>query len=585
MKPPQCPPGPLAVVGLVAAVASAGCTVRGWDPDLAGQDVRLTILHTSDIHSRLIPYAYTPNFTEQEQLGLDPDRGPFGGIARIAHIVGRERARAQRVLHLDSGDCFQGAPIFNVFGGEAEVRAMSELGVDAAVVGNHEFDRGAANLADQLDRWLGYRALAANYRFDSDEFPWNTTLDSLVDEVAIFDLDGLTVGVIGMANLSSISSIGEGDNSLDVEAQGDLDTTEAWGAALEPLVDLTVVVSHLGLENDEEIARRSRYVDLIIGGHLHVAIDPPKVIESEAIPGKRIVVCHSGAFAKYVGRLDLVIRDGEVLTHDYTLFPVDSTVPEDPDMLDLIRPYEVEMARVIELDRVIGVVGDLDGDGQVQGTDEEEFELDRFAPSGGDSPLGNLIAHAIQTRNLVETDFAVTNSLGIRTNIQAGDVTLEELFNVLPFDNAITTLFLSGEEVQELFDYVTERSASRGCNTQAQIAGARFVMNCESGLAEQVTVGGTWQPCQSDGDCDLPTERCSAGACGVPVFPGYEYELATNDYIAYGGSGFDVLERNTTKVDTGISLRDAVIDYIEAHPRLPADAPAAESDGRITPVY
>ncbi len=571
-----------------AATLLAGllaCTVEGWDPDITGQDVRLTLLHTSDIHSRLLPYDYAPNFTEEEQLGLDAQWSPFGGIARVAYLLKRERERASRVLHLDSGDCFQGAPIFNEFSGEAEMRALTELGLDAAVVGNHEFDRGAQNYADQLDQWAGFPVLAANYRFDSDEFPWNTTLDGLVDEVAIFNLDGLRIGIIGMGNLSSISSIGEGDNSLDVEAQGDLETTEQWGAVLDPQVDITIVLSHLGLENDEEIARKSKYVDLVLGGHLHVAINPPKVIDSEAIPGKKVVVCHSGAFAKYVGRLDLVVRDGQILSHDYQLFPIDSRVPDDADTLDLIKPYEIELNRRLDLDRVLATVGDFNEDGVIDGTEEEEYELDRFSPSGGDSPLGNLIANAMQTRNLVETDFAVTNSLGIRTNIQAGSVTLEEMYNVLPFDNTITTLFLSGEEVQELFDYVTSRSAGRGCNTQAQIAGSRFIMNCATEKAEQVTVGGSWEDCDSDSDCSSSSEICSAGACGIPVSPGYEYELATTDYLANGGSGFDVLERNTTKTDTGISMRDVVVDYMEDHPNLPGDAPEATSDGRITPLY
>ena len=115
--------------------------VDGGAPDLTGQDVRVTFLHTSDIHSRLLPYRFDPSFTDNA-LGLADGATNYGGIARMAYVLKRERANAGRVLHLDSGDCFQGAIIFNEFMGEAEVATLSEAGLDAAVIGNHEFDNG-----------------------------------------------------------------------------------------------------------------------------------------------------------------------------------------------------------------------------------------------------------------------------------------------------------------------------------------------------------------------------------------------------------------------------------------------------------
>src|SRR5438034_1238379 len=92
-------------------------------------------------------------------------RGSKRGRVRVA--THGSLCCAGRVIHLDSGDCFQGAPIFNFFYGEPEVRAMSALGVDAAVVGNHEFDRGAQNVATQMQRWSNFALLAANYKFEN----------------------------------------------------------------------------------------------------------------------------------------------------------------------------------------------------------------------------------------------------------------------------------------------------------------------------------------------------------------------------------------------------------------------------------
>ncbi len=585
--------GPAISWTLCAAAVSAlavgtSCLHDFETPDLEGADVRLTILHTADIHSRILPYPMVPQFTDRE-LGLVEENGPFGGAARIATILKEQRARAGRTIHLDSGDYFQGAPIFNLFEGEVEIRMMSEFQVDAVIAGNHEFDAGARNYATQLEKWATFPVLAANYDFASADQPWNSRLDRLIQPVHVMDLDGLTVGIVGMGNLSSITSIHEADNSMDVFARDTMATVSHYTAWLAPQVDVVVVLTHLSLDDDVEIARTDPNVDVVVGGHLHVALDPVKVVHSDVVPGKRVVVCHAGAFSKYVQRLDLVVRDGDVIAHDNTLIPVDANVEEDGDMLDLLEDYQRALEDSVDLDRIVAVTDD---------------RLRRFGTNGGDSPLGNLVAEAMQFRVGIETDFALTNSLGIRSDIQGPadgaavhEITVEELFQVLPFDNTITTMFLSGAEVQALFDYVSARSASRGCNAQAQIASARFVMDCANGVALDPTVGGSWIACQKDdpaapdyeADVCLDNEICSAGACGRPVHPTESYELATNNYIAGGGSGFSVLENNTTQEDSGISMRDAVeffmlnLSQADRGDRVPLNAAYPSSDGRITP--
>src|ERR1700760_826562 len=147
-----------AFFGVAASIATAGCTQDKPQPNLVGQDIRLTIIHTADIHSRLFPYTFVPN-TFDQGYGLLPANAPFGGIARITTLVRRIRKTSNRSLWLDSGDSFQGAPIFNEFKGEAELRALTMAGLDGAVLGNHEFDLGAKNLFDKVDNWAGFPIL------------------------------------------------------------------------------------------------------------------------------------------------------------------------------------------------------------------------------------------------------------------------------------------------------------------------------------------------------------------------------------------------------------------------------------------
>ena len=606
-----------ALVATLALLAwTPGCTWEGPAPEVGdGREVHLTLLHTADWHSRLLPYDMNVGVVDQN-LGLLPGNAPFGGAARMVHLLQRERGRSGRVLHLDSGDVFQGAPIFNFFRGEAEMRALSLSGVDAMVVGNHEFDAGGENFARQIERWASFPVLAANYRFEAldpaiDDLP---RLARLVEPYVVLDAEGLRVGVIGLGNLSSLSSIFQQPNRLGIVPLETVQVTQFYVDFLRPRVDVVVLLTHSGVTADERMIRNTSGIDVVLGGHLHVVLDPPKVVEDcahvdeqgrhyieidngedPAAPPirrycrpRRVVLAHSGAFMKYLGRLDLVLSkdpdvvqpvvpdeaarfpelrytpelDGyEVVSHAYQLFPVDATVPEDPRVAEMLVPYEQQLIRLKDLDLLVGYAPQV---------------VRRFGARNGDSPLGNLIADSMWLRLGVETDFALTNTTGIRTDLTPGPVSVEQLYNVFPFDNSIATMFLSGVEVKEMFDYVARRSAQRGCQSQAQIAGARVVLDCSGSspacggepCAEKIAIGRTETPCERDADCgeglcdarpDLPP---SQWRCLLPLERDASYELATSDYLAGGGSGFRVLERNTTTVKTGLPMREVLSDYL-----------------------
>jgi len=301
-------------------LSQSACTVERDVPNLVGQDIRVTVLHTSDIHSRLFPYRYVPNGPE-ETNGLVPGEGPYGGIARIGSIIKRERARAARSIWLDSGDCFQGAPVFNVYRGEAKFRALSLLGLDAAVIGNHEFDLGANNLYEQYLSWAQFPLLAANYYFEDPREPGKPKLAEAVQPYQLFDLDGVKVAVIGMANISTVTSLAEGGNSLGIRPLDDSESVQKYVRLLRPVADMVVLLSHLGLDEDEGLAPTDVSdmnqslpldgVDLILGGHLHIVLNPPKIAQLDAY-GHPTVLVHSGAFAKFVGRLDMVVKVGTI---------------------------------------------------------------------------------------------------------------------------------------------------------------------------------------------------------------------------------------------------------------------------------
>jgi 5'-nucleotidase / UDP-sugar diphosphatase len=603
-----------ALITVGGALALAACTVHRDPPDLVGQDIRITFIHTSDIHSRLFPYNFVPNRFDQG-YGLLPQNGPFGGVSRMSTIIKRERAKGSRSLWLDSGDCFQGAPVFNLFKGEAEIRALSHMGMDGAVIGNHEFDLGSQNLYEQIANWAEFPLLAANYLWEDPPNPDAPSLRDVVPPFVIYDLDGIKVGVIGMANWSSMTGIFEGGNSLGLRPLDDAQVVEQYVRLLRPAVDLVVLVSHLGLDEDEGLGSHQvddpnerlplEGVDLVLGGHLHIVLNPPKSIPNDE-NGNQTVLVHSGAFAKYVGRLDVVVRVGEdnrdptrrsrITAFSYDNIPVDNTVPPDPEVEELLWPYSVGINTSIDLDGVFAFVN-MPAEGKILRNDR----------GGGDSQLGNLVARSMQVRPGVEAQFAITNSLGIRADFEPGPLTVEQMFNVFPFENSITIIYLSGTEVQETLDFVARKSADRGCRTQAQVAGIWFDMVCAgdcpdgaAACAKNIHLGENCRGGEPDGPID--PNLCP------PLEPQGLYRVAVNDYIARGGSGFDVLERNSSKQDTSISLRDAlthflrsqstcagtVVDFSDPEGRLVnerwgpiacLDQTMEPHDGRIRPIF
>lgn len=623
---------------------------------------RLTLLHTGDIHSRLFPFEQVMNQVDSDLgLGTLGEVANVGGIARVAYVLGRERARAGRALHLDTGDCFQGAPVFNFFAGEPEVRSLTALGLDASVIANHEFDRGLNNLVTQMTRWSNFPLLTANYKYEAQSFdiPNAGRLGTIAKPFAVFNREGLKVAVIGMGNLSSLTSIFDQPNRLGIMPLNTIEVAQFYIDLLRPQVDLIVFLTHLGLDVDQRMVRGTTGIDVVMGGHNHIVINPPQEItdcsadprnpgfvwtldpnleiRSDGTPPRdelhpdpelhpyqfkrtcrprKVIIEHSGAFSKYVGRLDLVLSndpnevspDGnpshyepvngyEVVSSRYTAFPIDASIPPDPIVTQLLEPYRRGLDLVADLDILVGY---------------SPNGARRFAQSGGDSPLGNMVATGMWLRTGIQTDFSLTNSTGIRTDLNPGPITIEQIYNIFPFDNSISKMQLSGNEVQELFDFVARRSAARACTSQAQVAGVRVRLNCASctrpnldnacqkdeecraggqcvggkcvveSCAEEVYIGhiqnadGSRVKCATDIDCKDPITdvvrpgQCErrgdspTGICLSAIKKTNLYELATSNYLAGGGSGYRVLQRNTTQLDTKIQQRDAFVDYLRA---------------------
>ncbi|MFW2136239.1 bifunctional metallophosphatase/5'-nucleotidase [Chryseobacterium sp. TY4] len=256
------------------------------------QDIKLTILHTNDQHSRIEPFdaSYSKN----------PNQG---GFARRASLVQRIRNQENNVLLLDSGDIFQGTPYFNFFGGELEFKLMSMMKYDAATMGNHDFDNGLEGFLKVLPN-AKFPFICSNYNFK------NTILDGKTESYKIFDKKGIKVGIFGVG-VELKGLVGKA-NYQETEYINPIEIAQQYSQFLrnEKKCDLVICLSHLGYDYEKEpermsdliLAKKTSGIDLILGGHTHTFLPEPQVMNNSE--GKKVLVNQVGWAGLLLGRID-----------------------------------------------------------------------------------------------------------------------------------------------------------------------------------------------------------------------------------------------------------------------------------------
>ena len=274
------------------AASTALLSVGGIALSCTEQEVKqITILHTNDVHSHIDPFG--PN---------DGRNANKGGVARRATLIQRLRQENPNTLLLDAGDIFQGTPYFNYYGGELEFKLMSMLDYDAATIGNHDFDNGIDGLYAQLPH-AQFDFISANYNFK------NTIMDGHVAPYKIFIKNGVRIGVFGLG-IELEGLVGK-DMFKETKYLDPIEIAQDMSRILktEEQCDLIICLSHLGYDyenqqkvSDRSLARSTKDIDLIIGGHTHTFLDEPTV-ETNRI-GKSVLINQVGFYGLYVGKVD-----------------------------------------------------------------------------------------------------------------------------------------------------------------------------------------------------------------------------------------------------------------------------------------
>ncbi len=497
---------------------------------------QLVIFHTSDVHGGIESRPAKWHAANPARL--------IGGQAALGALVAAE---TRPKLLLDSGDIFQGTPIGNLTRGEAVVAGMNALGYTAAAVGNHEFDYGEQTLV-ALDDLADFPFLAANIRRkDNGERPTYAQPSLLVE------VGGISVGIVGLATRHTTTSTLPA-NVAHLLFEDEVAAGERAARKLrEQGAELVVALSHCGLApsharkrvdadalkltpldeawgGDLRIARETS-VDLVLGGHLHTGISGTW---RDPVSGKVIVQSFEGLEA--ASRVEVTLgSDGEVTAKS--------------ELIDLWVDEHGEDARVLG---VVTAYAERLGPALARPVATLSEDLRRAPPPPTqtyatlDSPLGNFFADAMW-RSVPDADGAVQNTHGIRADLYAGSVTVRDVYRVMPFDNTVTVVTLSGAQ---LTDWL--RGALAGGQSKLQV----------SNIAATVTF---------DERGAVSSLRIAVG--GAAVEPERQYRIVTNSYLTSGGSGGLV---GLPVLDTARSLRDVL--EAELEDASPVSAPKT---GRI----
>jgi 5'-nucleotidase / UDP-sugar diphosphatase len=486
--------------------------------------VDLKILYVNDFHGFAEPSKATAN---------EP---PLGGIAYLAGAVDRARGKQPSLL-LSAGDMIQGNPWANLFQGKSTIDVMNAMRFDAMVVGNHEFDFGPK----VLKKWMAqarFPVLGANVKGFAALKPY-----------VIKNLPGVRIAIIGVVTPETPVAT-HPRNVTGLTFSTPESAVKKYLPELKCRADIILVLSHCGFQADRELAAKVPGIDVIVGGHSHTKILQPELV------GRTIIV-QAWEHAKGLGVLNLRLKDGKLIGFDGALQEISpATGAPNCQVQDIVASYARQADSLLQ--RAIG---------------ETQVDLDGAHVRTGETNLGDFIADVM--RQAAGAEVALINGGTIRTSIPQGKITVKDIYAVLPFDNYLVGISLTGAQVKAALEHGVARLGEPS-GSFPQVSGLTFTYSRGAPAGDRVrdiTVGGR------------------------PLDPQREYVVATNDYLVAGGDGYTVFGEalksagdytnlggtlTSSKLaynDPGTWLRDLVITAIQARKTI-----APKTDGRSKAV-
>ena len=476
--------------------------------------IKLTIIHTNDIRSHL------------------------DNAARRATVIKeiRDKNDNNNVLLFDAGSIFSGTPYFTLYQGQADLWFMNYLHYDAVCLGNHEFDKGPVVLSNFVNG-ANFPVLCANIDVSKE-----SSLSGKIAPWVIIESGKERYGVLGLTteDTPEISSPGPTVSFEDYLTAAKRAMTDIQTRGITKII----VLSHLGWDNDIELAKKLEGIDIIIGGHSGIIPTPyPATVDAENTP---TLVVQAGENGEFVGCLNVTFDKNGIVSEapDSRLIPINDKITEDPVAAAKLADYKEPINDLMQT--VIGeTTVDLDGNPDHLRSEETN--------------LGDIITDAmLENAARAGATMALWNGGSIRDSIPAGDITLAQVMAVVPFDNKLVVADLTGEQLTNVMENgvsQVEESAGRFL----QVAGLRY----------------TWDPAAVAGS-RIRSIEIKTGDTYLPIDKAATYRVVTNDFVSGGGDGYTVFTQASRTMLLGSVDYDVLSSYITAHSPL-----SPQVEGRI----
>ncbi len=485
----------------------------------------VAIFATADIHGNYIPYKSSDGNFE------------IGSVARIRAIMDEVRTEvgAENVLYVDGGDSPYNTTLANITLGDVSVAALSALGLDATVLGNHDFDYSFENLL-RLARDAQYAVLSANTKYKEGHAPEGATSlyppefgDFITREAA-----GLKIGVFGVTDEdSALTTLYS--NTEDITWDYDIGKAAEVVATLknDEGCDVIVALSHVHGKN-AELVKTIPEVDISIGGGNDIAGRP-------TILGDNQYLINPGKHGEAVTQINLSVYGGEVTGIVHNQIFLTDAYAEDETVKALVDEYNAKVDAA--LDKTIGYSA-------------QNLEWSSELVRCQNSPIANLVTDALLAFFKPDgAELCIVNGGGIRAKLDEGAVSIRQVTSVLPFDNNMMLVRTTGQTIwNALENGISAYPATNG--KFPQVAGMSYAFKNDAATGKNTLTAVTL-------------------ANGQPLDLAASYNVVINSFLAGGGDGytmFNVLDKQkemATDVEQLVFLnktfmRDALEAYFEA---------------------
>lgn len=478
------------------------------------QNVRITILHVNDV------YQFAP-----------VDGGTRGGLARLLTLKKQALAENPNTIFTLGGDTVSPSVETRTYKGAQMIDAWNAVGIDYAVFGNHEFDIKTPELLARMKEskftWLGANVIdTKTNKIFADTPPF-----------VIKEIGGIKIGIIGLL-LPETKETSSMEASLEVKNYCET-AKEIVPKMREAGVNFVLGLTHLSMAQDKELAKCADF-NLILGGHEHT------LLQSSA---NGTPIFKMTADAREMGKFNLNFdaKTKRFESMDWEIIPVTDKIADAPEFASVFEKYKDLLQKLAE---PVGRTGEI---------------LDALSLSNRtkETNIGNFVADAY--RNAAKADVALVNGGSIRADLtyNVGTLTKRDVLSILPFNNPIVKIEISGKTLREVLEHGVARSAVGEDGEPGrfpQISGMSFKYDTTKPAGSRVTeilVGGK------------------------PLDEKKNYTLATSDFlVSRGGDGYTMLKDGKVLITADAAQKDS--DVFEAAIKsAPNSTIAPKLEGRI----